>query len=76
MVGAIAELARDTLRHEFRHIDTTKARVILVEGADEVLPMYPAALSQNVTLTQPAAALANQSNPIVSFGQRACAPRR
>ena len=36
MAGAIAELARDTLRHDFRSIDTTETRIVLVEGAPQV----------------------------------------
>jgi NADH dehydrogenase len=43
--GAVAELARHTLRPEFRRIDPARARIILVEGADRVLPSYPADLS-------------------------------
>lgn len=38
MAGQIAELADDTLKGAFRHIDPTEAHVILVEGADAVLP--------------------------------------
>src|SRR6478736_3594140 len=38
MAGQIAELADHTLKGAFRHIDSTQARVILVEGADAVLP--------------------------------------
>jgi NADH dehydrogenase len=45
LAGAIAELARHTLRREFRHIDPAQARIILVEGVDRVLPTYPDALS-------------------------------
>ena len=45
LAGAVAELARDTLRRDFRDIDTTRARVLLVEGADRVLPPYPRDLS-------------------------------
>ena len=32
MAGQIAELARRTLRHDFRRIDTTKSRIILLDG--------------------------------------------
>jgi NADH dehydrogenase len=46
LAGAIAEIAKDTLRHEFRHIDPASARVVLVEAADRVLPAYPPDLSQ------------------------------
>jgi NADH:quinone reductase (non-electrogenic) len=41
LAGAIAELARRSLRRDFRHVDPTKARVILVEGAPHVLATYP-----------------------------------
>jgi len=45
MAGQIAEIARDTLRHEFRRIDPGEARVLLVDEVDRVLPRYPATLS-------------------------------
>jgi len=45
LAGAICELARDTLRHDFRSIDPRDTRVLLVEGADRVLPVYPPDLS-------------------------------
>jgi NADH dehydrogenase len=45
MAGQIAELARDTLRHDFRSIDSRQARVLLVEGADRVLGTFPPVLS-------------------------------
>jgi NADH dehydrogenase len=45
MAGAVAEVARDTLRHDFRSIDPAAARVLLVDAADRVLPAYPAELS-------------------------------
>ena len=37
MAGQIAELARDTLRRDFRAIDPRSARILLVEAADRVL---------------------------------------
>ncbi|MBD2079123.1 NAD(P)/FAD-dependent oxidoreductase [Leptolyngbya sp. FACHB-17] len=45
LAGAIAELANNTLKHDFRSIDTTEARILLIEGLDRVLPPYPAELS-------------------------------
>src|SRR5579862_8367487 len=45
MAGQIAELARDTLRRDFRDIDTGTARVLLIEAADRVLTSFPAKLS-------------------------------
>jgi NADH dehydrogenase len=46
LAGQIAEIAGDTLRRDFRTIDTRAARVLLVEMADRVLPQFPPRLSQ------------------------------
>jgi NADH dehydrogenase len=46
MAGQIAELARDTLRRNFRAVDTRSARVLLVEAADRVLTSFPEKLSR------------------------------
>src|SRR5438128_9243913 len=43
--GALAEIARETLRHDFRRIDPQKARIILMEGAPRVLGPFPEDLS-------------------------------
>jgi NADH dehydrogenase len=40
MAGQIRELANRTLAHEFRRIDPSKARVVLVDGAAQVLPPF------------------------------------
>ncbi|MGH8093633.1 MAG: NAD(P)/FAD-dependent oxidoreductase [Chthoniobacterales bacterium] len=45
MAGAIAEIARETLAKDFRHIDPSTARVILVESEKRVLAAYPEDLS-------------------------------
>ncbi|MBI4292081.1 MAG: NAD(P)/FAD-dependent oxidoreductase [Betaproteobacteria bacterium] len=50
LAGQFAEIARHTLRDEFRRIDPSSARVILVEGADRVLPAYPPELSHKARL--------------------------
>jgi NADH dehydrogenase len=46
MAGQIAELARDTLRGEFRSIDPRNGRILLVEAADRVLTSFPESLSR------------------------------
>jgi NADH dehydrogenase len=46
MAGQIAELARDTLRRDFRAMDPGSGRVLLVEMADRVLTGFPPSLSQ------------------------------
>jgi NADH dehydrogenase len=45
MAGTLAEIARLTLRKDFRRIDPASARVVLLEAADRVLPPYPPDLS-------------------------------
>jgi NADH:ubiquinone reductase (H+-translocating) len=45
LAGALAEIAHDTLRRDFRSIDPSSARIILVEGGERVLPAYPPTLS-------------------------------
>jgi NADH dehydrogenase len=46
MAGQIAELARDTLRRDFRNIDPRETRVLLVEALDRVLTAFPPSLSR------------------------------
>jgi NADH dehydrogenase len=46
LAGTLAELAHRTLSDEFTNIDTKKARIILIEGTDRVLPPYHAELSE------------------------------
>lgn len=46
MAGQIAELARDTLRYDYRAIDPRDGSVLLVEGADRVLTSFPPGLSR------------------------------
>src|SRR5881392_3709530 len=41
MAGAIAEIARYTLAKDFRHIDPSQARVILIEGEPRLLASFP-----------------------------------
>lgn len=45
LAGAIAELAHRTMVDDFRTLDPQKTRILLVEGADRVLPVYPPKLS-------------------------------
>jgi NADH dehydrogenase len=45
LAGAIAEIARLTLQHDFREIDPAQSRVILLEGLDRILPAFPPDLS-------------------------------
>jgi NADH dehydrogenase len=45
LAGTIADLAKDTLPKDFRHIDTRKARVVLIEAGPRVLAGFPDDLS-------------------------------
>ena len=47
MAGQIAELARDALPAEYRHVDTRAARVLLVEAGDRVLSAFSPSLSRS-----------------------------
>jgi NADH dehydrogenase len=46
MAGTLAEIARDTLKGEFRNIDPAKARILLVEGSGRILQTMPERLSE------------------------------
>jgi NADH:quinone reductase (non-electrogenic) len=45
LAGTLAEIARHTLKREFRHIDPASARVLLIEAGARVLPSFPPSLS-------------------------------
>jgi NADH:ubiquinone reductase (H+-translocating) len=46
LAGAISDISKLYMRHDFRHIDPSKARVILIEGSPRILAAYPEDLSQ------------------------------
>jgi NADH:ubiquinone reductase (H+-translocating) len=45
LAGTLAEIARHTLKREFRHIDPASAKVLLIEAGPRVLPAFPPSLS-------------------------------
>jgi NADH dehydrogenase len=45
LAGALSEIARHTMTRDFRRINPSSARVILLEGKERVLPVYPPSLS-------------------------------
>ena len=45
LAGAISDIAKLYMRHDFRHIDPAKARVMLLDGSPRVLAAYPPDLS-------------------------------
>ena len=46
LVGALSEIARQALLDDFRNIDPSEARVVLVEGKDQILAGFPPALPE------------------------------
>ena len=49
LAGAISDISRLYMREDFRHIDPSKAHVIVVEGAPRILASYPEDLSRKAT---------------------------
>ena len=45
LAGAITDIAQLYMRHDFRHIDPSKSRVLLLDGGPRVLAAYPERLS-------------------------------
>ena len=46
LAGALAEIANETLKNDFRRINPKEARIILMEGGNRVLSAYPPDLSE------------------------------
>jgi NADH dehydrogenase len=51
MAGAISEVARQTLATDFRRIDPTTARIVLIEAGPRIMPALPENLSEYVRRT-------------------------
>ena len=45
LAGALAEIAHQTFKRDFRSFNPADAEILLLDGTDRVLPMYPPALS-------------------------------
>jgi NADH dehydrogenase len=45
LAGAIAEIAHKIIKNDFQQIDTTRTKILLVEGMNRILPPYPEELS-------------------------------
>lgn len=46
LAGALSEIARHTIRNDFRHIHPEDARIVVVEAAEHVLAHYPSGLCE------------------------------
>jgi NADH dehydrogenase len=51
LAGAISDIAQLYMRHDFRHIDPSKSRVLLLDGGPRVLAAYPPDLSAKAEAT-------------------------
>ncbi|MDX2471394.1 MAG: NAD(P)/FAD-dependent oxidoreductase [SAR324 cluster bacterium] len=49
LAGAIGEMTRYTLAHDFNHIDPKISRIILIEAGERILPSFDPKLSSRVT---------------------------
>ncbi len=45
LAGAVSDIARLYMRHDFRHIDPSEAKVLLIEGSPRILSTFPDDLS-------------------------------
>jgi NADH dehydrogenase len=66
LAGALAEIARQTLLRDFRRINPSSARVILVEAKERVLPPYPPQLSEKAAAQLHALGVEVMPNAIVT----------
>ena len=66
LAGALGEIAHDTLKHDFRSIDPAKARILLIEGAERILPTYPEKLSAKASAALQRLGVTIRSNTLVS----------
>jgi NADH dehydrogenase len=51
LAGAISDIAQLYMRHDFRHIDPSRSRVLLLEGSPRILAAYPPDLSAKAEAT-------------------------
>ncbi len=46
LAGALAEMTRKSLEGDFRHVCPSRARIVLVEGEERIMPSFPASLTR------------------------------
>jgi NADH dehydrogenase len=66
LAGALGELARHTMREEFRSIDTADAQINLIEGLDRILSAYPEDLSATAAASLRELGVTVQTNKLVT----------
>jgi NADH dehydrogenase len=79
LAGTLAEIARQTLRDEFRAIDPARARIVLVEAGATILPTFPERLRRaaraslqrlGVTVREGTAVTAVDAHGVMIGGER------
>ncbi|HWV58622.1 MAG TPA: NAD(P)/FAD-dependent oxidoreductase [Longimicrobiales bacterium] len=66
LAGAMAEIAREVMPQDFRAIDTTTTRILLLEGGPRVLPAYPPDLSEKAQRQLERLGVEVQTNALVT----------
>jgi NADH dehydrogenase len=66
LAGAIAEIAHKSIKNDFRDIDTTTARILLLEGMERILPPYPPELSAKAQTSLEKLGVTVQTNTLVT----------
>ncbi len=66
LAGALAELAHHTLKNDFRNINTSETKILLLEGIDRVLPPYPSELSAKAKASLERLGVTVQTNRLVT----------
>jgi NADH dehydrogenase len=66
LAGALAEIARHALRHEFRSIRPESAHIVLLEGGPHLLGAFPDALRRHADESLRALGVAVHTNTLVS----------
>jgi NADH dehydrogenase len=66
LAGALGEITRDTIRHDFRNIDPSDASILLIEGTERILPPYPPELSHKAQIFLSRLGVTIQTNTIVT----------
>ncbi len=65
LAGAVSEIANHSLKHDFRSIDPTQAKIILVEGGDRVLASFPSSLSAKAAISLKKLGITVKTNSMV-----------
>ena len=66
LAGMLPDVAGRSLEHDFRRIDTRRARVLLLEGGPRVLPTFPEELSEHARRDLEALGVVVRTNALVT----------